>query len=422
MSFEAQRETPTAEQDPARRLSPYVVLAFLCAAAAIAYAQRQVVAVTKESMQAELSLTKNQLGWIMSAFFIGYSLFQVPVGWLGDTYGAKRTLAACVMLSSLATALVPAWPSYGALLVVWTLCGIAQAGLFPVAVRLVVGIFPATRRAIASGFLGSSMSVGAALMAAIGGELLGLGLRWQFVVLAAALPGFLWAATFSIAYRGPSQRSSSADGPIGDDALWTLLSRPVLWLLCLQQFLRAAGYVFFVSWYSTFLQETGTVAIEQAGWLNGMPLLAVVVGSPVGGVVSDFLLTRTDNRRMSQQFPAIVSLLACAGCIVSAFWIRDPLVATALISVGAFCAAMCGPIGYAVTMHVGGERVATAFGIMNMGGNFGAALFPVVAAQLRTATGSWNVVLVLFAGIYFAAATCWTLIDPAGNKHESATG
>lgn len=181
--------------------------------------------------------------------------------------------------------------------------------------------------------------------------------------------------------------------------MWQLLSKPVLWLICLQQFLRAAGYVFFVSWFSTYVQEAGAVNVQQAGWLNGVPLLAVVIGSPCGGILSDVLLSRTGSRLLSQQSLAIVSLLACAGCIITAFWIQNPLAATALISAGSFCAAMCGPIGYAVTMHVGGQRVATAFGIMNMCGNFGAALFPVVAAQLRTATGDWNLVLTLFAGI-----------------------
>lgn len=391
---------------------PYVTLGFLCAAAAIAYAQRQVVAVTKESIQAELDLSKNQVGWILSAFFAGYSLFQVPLGWAGDTFGAVRVLTACVTLSAVATALVPAAGTVEALIVVWTICGIAQAGLFPIAARLIVATFADNRRAIASGVLGSSMSVGAAMMAAVGGELLGLNVRWQVVVLTAAVPGFLWAMCFTAFYRERLVRRSPGDRGAADHELRTLLCKPNLWLICLQQFLRAAGYIFFVSWFSTYLQETGALAIDEAGWLNGLPLLAVVVGSPFGGVLSDLLLSRTGSRRLSQQLLAIGSLLACAGCVITAFWVRNPLAATALISAGSFCAAMCGPIGYAVTMHVGGQRVATAFGIMNMCGNFGAALFPVVAAQLRTATGDWNLVLALFAGIYLAAAACWMLIDP----------
>src|SRR6185437_12677918 len=99
--------------------------------------------------------------------------------------------------------------------------------------------------------------------------------------------------------------------------------------------------------------------------------------------------------------------------ISAAAWVDDPLSATAWMSVGSFAAAMCGAIGYAATMHVGGTRVATTFGVMNMCGNFGAALFPIVAAALRTATGDWHLVLGLLAGIYLAAAACWMMIDPS---------
>lgn len=395
-----------------RLSSPYIMLALLCAAAAIAYAQRQVIAVAKESIQADLDLTKTEVGWIMSAFFAGYAICQVPLGWAGDTYGAVRVLAGCVAFSALATALLPVTSTIETMLIVWTICGMAQAGLFPIAARLVVAALPVTRRATASGFLGGSMSVGAAVMAVVGGELLGRHVRWQVVVLAAAAPGLVWALVFPALYGRhpvtlPCNGGAGANGQLG-----ALLRKPKLWLICLQQFLRAAGYVFFVSWFSTYLQETGAIDVDEAGWLNGLPLLAVVVGSPLGGVASDFVLARTGSRRLGQQLLAIVSLLACAGCVAAALLLASPLAATMLISLGAFAAAMCGAISYAVTMQAGGERVATAFGIMNMCGSFGATLFPIVAAELRTATGDWELVLVLFAGIYLAAAICWMFIDP----------
>lgn len=393
------------------------MLALLCAAAAIAYAQRQVIAVTKESIQAELGLSKTQIGWIMSAFFAGYSVCQVPLGWAGDTYGALRVLTVCVFLSALATALLPATATIELMLVVWTICGVAQAGLFPIAARLIVATFPGSRRATASGLLGSSMSVGAAVMAAAGGELLGLRVGWQVVVLTAAAPGFVWSFVF-LALSRRQFKPSTSHGPTATASgeLWSVLAKANLGLICLQQFLRAAGYIFFVSWFSTYLQESGAISVDEAGWLNGLPLLAVVMGSLFGGVASDYVLTRTGSRRVSQQWLAIVSLLACAGCVITALSVKSPRAATALISGGAFCAAMCGPIGYAVTMQVGGERVATIFGIMNTSGNLGATLFPIVAAALRTATGDWQWVLILFAAIYVAAAICWMFIDAGGGE------
>lgn len=398
--------------------SAYAVLALLCAAAAICYAQRQVMAVAKEPLQLERGLSQNEVGWILSAFFAGYSLFQIPLGWVGDMYGARRSLPVCVGLSALATLLLPFVGNFAPMVAVWTMCGAAQAGLFPIAARLIVASFPGTRRAMASGVLASSMSIGAAAMSATAGDLLGRQVDWKLVFLLAAAPGLVWAGAFVGWYRQEPVRAGPRPAQL-NGSIRKALTMPALWLICAQQFLRAAGYVFFASWFSTYLREAKSLGIKEAGQLNGLPLLAVVVGAPLGGLISDSLLARTGSRRLGQQAVAVASLLTCAGLILPAFWIDDPLTATLLISAGSFFAAISGPVGYAVTMHFGGGRVATVFGVMNMCGNLGAMVFPTVASQLRTLTGDWNAVLVVFVGIYLAAAVCWMFINPNTTLEQS---
>ena len=51
------------------------------------------------------------------------------------------------------------------------------------------------------------------------------------------------------------------------------------------------------------------------------------------------------------------------------------------------------------------------FATMNMCGNVGAAVFPVVVPRLTAQTGNWHVVLLLFAAIYLAAGICWFAFD-----------
>jgi nitrate/nitrite transporter NarK len=51
---------------------------------------------------------------------------------------------------------------------------------------------------------------------------------------------------------------------------------------------------------------------------------------------------------------------------------------------------------------------------MNMFGNVGAALFPVAAGWLVSATGNWNVMVYLFAGIMAVDAACWAALNPKG--------
>src|SRR5678815_5321442 len=82
----------------------FLVLAWLCAAAALAYVSRNSIAVAESTVRADLDLTKEQSGWLMSAFFISYAVFQIPGAWVGQRYGARRALPGFAVAWSLATA------------------------------------------------------------------------------------------------------------------------------------------------------------------------------------------------------------------------------------------------------------------------------------------------------------------------------
>jgi nitrate/nitrite transporter NarK len=55
---------------------------------------------------------------------------------------------------------------------------------------------------------------------------------------------------------------------------------------------------------------------------------------------------------------------------------------------------------------------------MNMSGNFGATAFPSLVAAVVTSTGNWNSALVLFVGLFGAAALCWVFLNPRGTLFE----
>jgi hypothetical protein len=57
---------------------------------------------------------------------------------------------------------------------------------------------------------------------------------------------------------------------------------------------------------------------------------------------------------------------------------------------------------------------------MNMSGNIGAAVFPMVVPKLVLWSGSWDLVLVLFSGLYVAAGACWMLVNPNDSVFKDA--
>lgn len=404
----------------------YQVLVFLCLSAAIAYIQRAALSVPAAEIAKDLAFTDlaREMGWIQSAWYLSYGLMQIPSGWVADRLGSRRALAIFSVVWSLATLLTAVVTDFLSLLVMWGLMGAAQAGAFPCAAKALGRIFPETERARATGLLACGMTIGGAIAPVLTAMLLeslrpwadAMHIdRWRLLLGAYAIPGILWTVAFlgMISVRKLPVTEMSND--VRHRVDWSRMVRSwPLALLCGQQFFRAAGMVFFLTWFPTFLQKTRDVSLMSSGILTTVAGVGGVVGSLTGGFFSDWLLQRTGNQRLSRQGIAVVGMSLCSLLIVASYFVRDVNQSIALISLGAFCATFGGVSGYTVAISFGGRHVATVFSTMNMFGNMGAALFPVTAGWLVAQTGNWNLILFLFAAVMAIDALCWAFLNPQG--------
>lgn len=121
----------------------YGVLAFCCALSMITYLDRVCFGTVAIFIRREFGLNPEQLGYLFAAFTLAYACFEIPSGWLGDTFGPRKTLVRIVLWWSLFTALTGAvypdgWlATFGAtvpfftLLAVRFLFGLGEAGAYP---------------------------------------------------------------------------------------------------------------------------------------------------------------------------------------------------------------------------------------------------------------------------------------------------
>lgn len=419
-----------SEEEAAVRNGRYHVLTLLCASAAIAYIQRAALSVPAEEIARDLEFSDlaRDMGSIQSAWYFAYALMQIPGGWFADRLGSRKALAIFSVLWSLATLLSGFATGFYSLLAMWSLMGAAQAGAFPCAAKALGRIFPETERARATGLLASGMTIGGAVAPILAAFILeslsnlagAIGIeRWRLLLATYALPGIVWTVLFLaiITLRKLPSTESSTGRRMPID--WTRMLRSLpLALLCGQQFFRAAGMVFFMTWFPTFLQKTRDVSLLGSGILTTVAGIGGVLGSLTGGFFSDWLLKRTGNHRLSRQGIAVAGMAGCSLLIVLSFFAQNVSQSIALITLGAFCATFGGVSGYTVAISFGGRHVATVFSTMNMFGNLGAALFPVTAGWLVAKTNNWNLILFLFAGVMAIDAVCWALLNPKGTLFE----
>src|SRR5262249_17737946 len=157
----------------------------------IAYIDRGCISVAADDIRRDLNLSADEMGWLFSAFFLTYAVFQIPTAALGHKWGSRLALSAYAVLWSVATAIGALAMGLPLLMVSRLGMGAAEAGMIPCGASTIATWFPSTRRAWASGVFGSFMGIGGALGAGLTGMLLERQVSWQWVFILYAVPGLL---------------------------------------------------------------------------------------------------------------------------------------------------------------------------------------------------------------------------------------
>lgn len=430
------------------------VLGLLALAAASAYLTRHCIAVANTTIQIELQFTTEQMGWILSAFMVGYLAFQVPGGWLGTRLGPRWAFSLISLLWSLFNLWSARVHSFLPMLASRVAFGAAQAGLVPIATLVINDWFPERRRGFSSATVETSMSIGGIVTMGLTASLMGR-LPWREVFGLYTWVGVAWAVVFFCYFRNhprqhpwvneaerdliirpPFTRQNGAAAPASSpnrpesteegsprpspDSPETLLARMIgsrsLWGICTQQFLRAAAYAVFVSWLPAYLEKSYGITAVQAGWFAVWPLAAAVTGLMAGGLLVDGLLAWTGSKRISRSLVACFGIGAAGLLTLSALGATSAPVLVGLLAAGSLAGSFSGPPSWTATMDIAGRYSALLMAVMNMAGIAGALLMPIALGYLighieRTG-GDWNLVLYLIAATQLTAALCWLAVRP----------
>ncbi len=176
------------------------------AATALTYMDRQAVALLREPIKGDFGIGSDaDFGWVLSAFYLTYALFQVPAGYLVDRWDLRRSYALAVAWWSLAAAATAIVPSLGLLLVCRALLGVGESFNWPVALRVTGRILPPADRGLGNGIFNSGAAIGAVVTPAVVTYLAQtFGWRSSFAVLGSA--GLVWVAAWLWLVRGEFRR------------------------------------------------------------------------------------------------------------------------------------------------------------------------------------------------------------------------
>lgn len=384
-------------------------------------------------MIGDLGLSESQLGLIFSAFALGYALFQLPGGMVGDRFGARRVLAIAALLWGLLTvltALVPGATMLGsgaivaALVILRFLVGVTHAPLFPVTCAgTVANWFPAGGWGLPNGLSSTGLTLGAAATAPLMVWLMELA-GWRGALLLSAPAAMLLAAVWwwymrdlpknhkDVNARELSVIDADRPPPEADDGktAWReALANPDVILLTISYFCMNYVFYLFFNWFFYYLVQVRDFSAQDAGILTSAQWILGALGATAGGFLCDWLSKRF-GLRWGPRWLAIPSLLLCAVFLYFGANATTPAMTVALLCICFGCTQLTEAAYWATTIAVSGRRAASAGGVLNTGGNCagfaGGLLVPFVAHGF-----GWT--LAVSTGALFAVigAVLWFFIN-----------
>jgi MFS family permease len=435
----------------------FVVLAFVCTLALLTYLDRVCISRVSDTMSKELGFDADgiQMGYVFAAFFLGYALFEIPGGWMGDVWGARRVLGRIVVWWSLFTALTgcvwqyvapdsvqiwafgfPLVSTFGGLVLIRFLFGAGEAGAFPNINRVTRSWFPVRQWGAAQGVVWMFARLGGFFAPPVTGRLAdSLGWRQAFWVLGAV--GVVWSFVFlswfrdrpeEVAACNAAERARIREGRVAvaeklgvDGHTWPplrlLLTSLSVYAVCLAAFGVCFVFSFYPTWQPKYYEDAFGLSPRESEIMTGLPYFCGACGALVGGWLSDRLIRYTGSRRWGRALVGIAGfggagLTVLAACLADRAW-----QAATLLCLGLFLSDLAIPTIWAALADIGGRYVGTVSGLSNMIGNIGGAISPVLIPLVLKrfehlpAGARWRYVFVGMAVAWFVAAASWLFID-----------
>jgi ACS family glucarate transporter-like MFS transporter len=412
----------------------WAIMACVVMVTVLTYLDRLNLGIAGKYIQDELSLSTHMMGWVFSAFLLGYAIFQVPGGWAGDRYGPKNVLTAAILLWSLFTALTGLAPDLilnrwigvaGSLMLVRFLVGIGEAANSPNNNKIVANWIGSEHHGIGSSFTIVGIGIGGALTPPLISWVMQhwgwrssfylSGLLGLFVVLV-----WEWYVTNTpeehtllndeeLAIIGRERTPGGNKGKALRQPPWKqMLSKPSVWGILLGYMCQGFPIYFYHTWFFIYLIRIRHLSVTEGGLWGATPYLSIALLAPVGGWFSD-LMVRKFKKRRGRRIAVLVGMLSSALMIALGSEADSRAEAITLLALGAGLNMFAASSYWATCIDMTDEFTGSLSGLMNTFGNLGGWLSPIVSAYVATHFG-WNRALECAAVVTITSALLFLLV------------
>ncbi|HEY0163623.1 MAG TPA: MFS transporter [Edaphobacter sp.] len=421
----------------------YFLAFWLFVLSGVAFLDRTNLSIAGLQISTEYGLGNQRLGWIFSAFLIGYAGFQLPAGWLAARFGPRRVLSLGVLSWGVATALTALLPS-GIPSAVFLLIGIrfvlgaGESVIYPAANQFVARWVPLQERGFINGLIFAGVGAGSGLTPPLLTWLiLHHGWRaafWFSAVIGVVVGGVWWQSARDTPEEHPGMTpeelkeirdglsfgsQGSQDQGAGVISWSAILHRRDLPALVVGYF--SFGYVawIFFSWFFLYMAQVRGFDLKSSAQYAMLPFLCMTIFCLLGGAMSDRLTTRY-GLRVGRCGLASVAMLLSAIFLVLGSQVHSPQLAGVILAGGAGALYLSQSSFWSVSVDIAGRSSGVFSSMVNMGGQLGGAVTASLTPWIAQKYG-WTTSFAFSAALALIGSVCWMTVHPETPLKEDLT-
>ena len=379
----------------------YVVFFFLYVGFCISYIDRSAIGLALPSISKDFTLAPTQMGVVISAFFIGYSIMQLPGGWMADKFGSKSVILIALTLWSIFTFMTGHASSLAGLLFLRFVFGLCEGPYAGACYRGIAEYFPRELRpAFATGVLSSNYIGSAIAPIIIVPLILWFGWRGMFQALGCIGLVYVFFYAFFVKQVKPAEEEKAgAKKGSKKEYFLKLLHFSIIWKLVVCAFCISCINKGLDAWMPTYLIAERGINLKAVGYVTPIPFMASFLSTAVCGWIMNKYFDRVEQYMIGICAVMTAVFLYLMYNAETLFW-----VVVFQCGVYFFKACILGSAVAIVLKIVTGNIAGSATMIVNMGGQVAGFISPVVMGYLVSVfNGSFNAVFYYLIG---AASVC----------------
>jgi sugar phosphate permease len=427
LATEPRRQFVTATAAGTARKKPIItattgVTILLSLMYCIMYLDRVNLSMAAKQMMQEFSLSHSQLGIAFSAFFWPYMIGQLFGGWFAKKIGPRLTLILCACLVAFTTIATGLITGMITLVIVRFGLGCGEGPAWSGATSAMSDWYSVKKFGFIQGITHSAARLGMTLAPPIVAIVMAFwGWRSAFIfcgVLSAA-----WVVAWAYFYSDRPQthpritEKELKELPPASKVtrqtrvpLRALAKRIAPVSLC--QFSYGCGLWFFVSWLPLYFMNRLGQNLKSSALLSGLTFAAGLLGDAMGGMLSDWVYTRTGNKRIARNVLISICMLASAASLYSTMLTTNITAVTILIGASFFFLELIVGSVWAVPMDITRDFAGIAAGMMNVGAGLAGVVSPPVLGWIVDKTRSWDDAFLCIVGMLVLGAVIAAFLRP----------